>query len=211
MPQNVVDADTWTATVQCAADGDSVDGASQLLVAQDLADRTRRLYNRSIETIGGAYQIPICPVDFLGPAGGAAQRWHWADTLNGWYADAAGAEEMLVPLPALTDCTFDTITAYVDGDANGLGPHVALPGTMPRITLYRLDAGAGTLTNVGNQVDTSGGVAAYEVLHTIALSVAAQTVDATTQYAVSIRGEAGANSIANALVLFGLAMNVVPA
>jgi hypothetical protein len=46
MPQNVTDADLWTATVQTAIDGDHVEGASRLLEAQDLADRSRYLYNR---------------------------------------------------------------------------------------------------------------------------------------------------------------------
>jgi hypothetical protein len=43
------------------------------------------------------------------------------------------------------------------------------------------------------------------------LVVAAQTVDATTQYAISLRGESGANSIAGAMNLFGITMTVVAA
>jgi len=43
MPQNVIDADLYTAVVQTAANGDLVDGASRLMEAQDLADRTRYL------------------------------------------------------------------------------------------------------------------------------------------------------------------------
>jgi len=210
MPQNVADADLWTVTVQCAADGEAVDGASQLLPAQDLGDRSRWLYNRSIEASGGAYQIPIAPVDYVGT--GVALRWSWAPGGVGWInSSIGGAEEMLIPLPALTDCTFDTITLYVEGDGGGGGPHIALPAVMPRITLYQIDAVAGTLTAVGNQIDTSGAFGVYDLPHTIALAIAAQTVDSTTQYAVSVRGESGANSIAGALCTWGCTMNIVPA
>jgi hypothetical protein len=207
MPQNVTDNDTWTATVQCQADGDAVDGTNCLVPAQDLADRSRYLYNRTPAASGGAYQVPICPVDF-----GAVARWAWLTTSNGWYcANIGGADEMVIPLPALIDTTFDSVTMILHGDANGAGPHGGAIGTMPRITLYRIDGALGTFTNVGSQIDTTVAPATYDVLHSVTLSVAAQTVDSTTQYAVSIRGESGANSIAGALVMFGLHMNIVPA
>lgn len=46
MPANITDADTFTATVQAPADGDTANGATFQLAPQDLADRTRYLYNR---------------------------------------------------------------------------------------------------------------------------------------------------------------------
>jgi hypothetical protein len=47
---------------------------------------------------------------------------------------------------------------------------------------------------VGNQVDTSAGVAAYETLHTITLNFGAQTLSSTDTYNIAVRGESGANS-----------------
>lgn len=46
MPANLTDADTWTDPVQAPADGDTANGATFQLAPQDLADRTRYLYNR---------------------------------------------------------------------------------------------------------------------------------------------------------------------
>jgi hypothetical protein len=207
MPANLAPVDTWPANFQVEADGDAVSQAIGTNIMQEYSDAATYLYNRSIEASGGDYQIPIAPVDY-----GAVARWDWSIIRNGWHcANVGGADEIVIPLPALIDCTFTSVSMILHGDGNAVGPHAGAVGTMPRITLYRLDATAGTWTNVGNQVDTTVAPATYEVLHTVTFTPgAAQTVNSTTQYAVSIRGESGANSLAFALVMFGLYVTVVP-
>jgi len=67
MPQNVVDADVYTAPVQTAIDGDAITGASRLMEAQDLADRTNWLYIRqqlitsvnAVTQYNGAWPLPV--------------------------------------------------------------------------------------------------------------------------------------------------------
>jgi len=46
MPQNITDVDEFTDPVQVPEDGEAATGASQLLGAQDLSNRTRNLKNR---------------------------------------------------------------------------------------------------------------------------------------------------------------------
>jgi hypothetical protein len=215
MPQNVADADTWTATVQCAADGEAVDGASQLLPAQDLSDRTRRLYNRSIETVGGDLLVPLNVVSLF-PAGGAA-RWAWevvGAVYRGWLVNSsvAGVDECLIALPTLHNCTFNSVAMIIDGDAGSGGAHAGWPpAVFPRITLIGVDSSTSTSTNIGNAVDAPANQAAYEVSHAVTLAVAAQTMDEDHAYYVSIRGENGGAAQANSLALMGCQMTVVPA
>lgn len=214
MPQNVVDVDTFTATVQCQADGDAVNGASCLVPAQDLSDRTRWLHNRVIESVGGDLLVPLTPISY-----GATARWGFVDTTGSnehrvmVNHNIGGTDEALIPLPTLHNCTFDEVEIYVDG---GWGipitstTHGALP-TMPRLTLYHIDTTTGTEISVGNQVDTSANVAAYEVPHPITLSVAAQTMDSTSAFYASIRGESGGSAVPDDLAVLGMTIQVVPA
>lgn len=210
MPQTVVDADLWTVNVQCAADGDAVDGASQLLPAQDLSDRSRWLHNRTIESVGGDLLVPMIPVSF-----GLAARWAFGTAgaslrylVN---TSVAGADEAVIPLPTLHNCTFDEVEVSLHGDFLVSGPHAGLPGTMPRITLYHIDLTTGAETAVGNAVDGSAGVAAYESAHVITLAHAAQTMDENSAFYISLRGESGANAMASYLHVFGMRMHVLPA
>lgn len=212
MPVNIVPVDTFAANFQAAADGDAVSQAIRVGVMQEYADALTYLRNRSIEALGGVFQVPIAPVGLYYAAAAWVQRWGWDPVNNGLVNHSvAGVDEIAIPIPPLIDTSFSDITIRVDGDAGSGGPHVGLPASMPRITLYRLDATAGTLTNVGNQVDPSAGIGAYDVIHSITYTPgAAQIIDSDTSYFLSVRGESGANSIALALVMFGCYMTIVP-
>jgi hypothetical protein len=219
MPQNVVDADTFTVTVQTAADGDAVNGASRLLEAQDLSDRSRWAHNRNIQSVGGDVLVPIVCHAYFTPGGAA--RWQWGTGAGGTESgycnfNIGGVDEMVfVVLPGWHNCTFTQIELTVEGDKHVLGPHgwpfAGAPATLPRVTLYHMDLTTGTTTNVGNQVDTSGSAAAYDALHTITLNFGAQTLSPTDTYYVSVRGESGATAIAGALWLWGCTALLVPA
>lgn len=211
MPNDITDADLFTTTCESQADGEAANSTNELLSHQDLADRTRWLYNRSIEAKGGVYQIPLVPSMLM--LGGWTQRFAWDNANNGlvqFSALVGSTDRIHIPLPALIDCSFSNVILTVDGDANGVGPHGALP-TLPTVYLYKLNAAAGTWSLVGSQTDTSASVAAYEVLHTITYTPGPpQVMDADTQYQIQIEGESGATSINNALVIFGAKMTVVP-
>lgn len=212
MPTNLVPVDTFPANHTVASDGEAVSQATRTLVMQGYADGLLYLRNRSPAAVAGNYQIPIAPVGLYAAAWIA--RWGWVAASEGWVnLNIGGADEITIPLPALVGCSFSSVTLVVHGDANAVGPHAALPASMPQVTLYKIDGqtAAPALTTVGSQVDTSANVAAYEQGHTITYTPgAAQTIDEVTQYAISVRGESGANSIASALVLYGAYMTIVP-
>ena len=213
MPQNVVDADTWTATVQCRADGEAVDGAGQLLMAQDLADRTNYLNNRTIEAIGGDLLVPMTPVHF-----GADDEWSFEDFIGGGAVRrilvnniVATSGEAVIPLPALHNCTFDNVKLYCHGAALQAPRGGALPTNMPRVTLYHIDTTTGTETSVGSQIDTSANMAAYEIAHIITLTVAAQTIDSTSAFYASLRGESAGTAGTDYFAAFGMTIHIVAA
>lgn len=82
----------------------------------------------------------------------------------------------------------------------GAGGHGGLPGTMPNISLYREEPGAGGSTLLGSQDDASASVGAYETLHTILLSGLTETVARSYLYRLVLLGETGANAATGLLV-----------
>jgi hypothetical protein len=200
MPQNVVDTDTWTVTVQTAADGDTVNGASRLLEAQDLSDRTRRLYNRSPYALGGQINCP-----FRAAIGSGAGAWTWqvSPTLAWYQTNSAGASLLEVDIPTLFRCEIDQVVVRVMGAAG----HGALP-TMPILSLWKqLD---GVHSVLGTQVDTSINVAAYEVVHTIGITGIGETWDDDASYVIGFNGEAPPNNVNN-LELYNVQIRIVAA
>ena len=69
MPQNITDADTFTATVQTPASGEPRTANSVKTPVQGLADRTRWLYNRALDRIGVASSAALKAL--AAPADGA--------------------------------------------------------------------------------------------------------------------------------------------
>jgi hypothetical protein len=207
MAHNAVLTDTWEANILVPDDGDAANAASVETGFVDVGNRTLWNYNRTVEAVGGALVFPLAPFDYDG-----VNRWTFFLSLMAYQnSNVAGNEAMVVALPTLHNCDFDSVTAVVHGDGGGAGPHVGLPGTMPQIRLYRQTVSTATTAIVGTQADTSAGVAAYETIHTIVLSFGAQSYDGDSSYWLAIQGETGANSIAGALEVYGLSMNVVPA
>jgi len=127
--------------------------------------------------------------------------------------DVAGGVQssMLVQIPTLAQCTFTDLSLTLHGDPDVIGPHGALPASMPALTLYRVNIATGVETTIGTVADASAGVPAYESLHTIDLSFAAQTISPSFRYFVGIDDEAGLNALANGTRVYDLSMLVVPA
>ena len=174
------------------------------------ADNGLYLYNRNVGAVGGDYLIPMTPADL-----GASPAYHWNDGAGAVRFLCCGAitgtnDEALFNVPQIFGAKLDQITAWVEGDG-GANNHTALPVSLPRVTLYSRDMTGGSETNEGAQIDTSGTYTAYDITHSIQLTLGtAVSFSATKQYMVSIRGESGTNSVADALALYGLYMRVVP-
>ena len=146
------------------------------------------------------------------PAGNANSRWTaWkdgTDLLLGWIqhdvTDSGKLTYEVLPPHAMAQLW--SVEARVAGDGYGGGPHVALPGTMPYLVLYTVDDGVVTL--IDSQVDTSATKDIYDAPHMIRLGALPSemlgAITLGTRILVGIMGEAGANKLPDALVLYDL-------
>ena len=208
MPQNVVDADTWTATVQCRADGEAVDGAGQLLIAQDLADRTLYVKNR-VPGAAATYVLKV-PV-MLGPYGTARFTLSAAGIYHSDITDSGNERVPIFGLPS--SGTITTFTAYVDGLYDLGAAHPNLVGTPPRVYLnYKDKAVAGVTISNAMFVDdpfASTNQVAYEVPHSISpVAPVAHAINADYSYFFRITGEAGANATADKFAVYGFDITI---
>ena len=82
------------------------------------------------------------------------------------------------------------------------GAHGALPGTMPRFTLTRVDRNTGAATLIDTEIDGSGSVGAYEAYHSIHMVIAGGEVinRATRKYVLNFTAETDANALAGTLI-----------
>lgn len=219
MAHNLADADAFQATVQVADDGDAANAASLYSAAgvgfQALANRTRYLYNRSIECLGGYVQVPIQPSFLLNAHGipGSPQSIDWQHYVDigtpaiYWLEVAAGIVDattgnLVIALPSYQGAAFDAFSMALDGPAHGAWPL----GQMPSWTIFRT-TNAGVTTQIATQADASAQVD-YELPHDVDGTFAAQTFDDDSQYVVVIHGESGANAAAG-LRLYSAKLRIV--
>jgi hypothetical protein len=210
--QSIVDADVWTVTVEVAADGDPVNGASQVLIGQDIADRTRFLHNRTLGPVGSPpyWHTPIGAspqvnnFSFGPPSGGGTFAW---------FQTATGGGVDLVGFPLATPLTgrITSVEAVVDGDLAAGAPHGALPAELPTFTLYRQDEAGATSGVVAGATDSSGSAAAYDVLHEIKIVGLSEDIGPNITWWVVLTGEGGAGSQANSFGLVDIRTVVEPA
>ena len=208
MPQNVVDADTWTATVQCRADGEAVDGAGQLLLAQDLADRSLFVKNR-VPGAAATYVLKV-PV-MLGPIGTARFTQSHAGIYQSDITDAGAEHIPIFGLPSFG--TITTFTAYVDGLYDLGAAHPGLVGNPPRIYLgYKDKAVGGSAVSFAMFVDdpfASANLAAYEVPHSISPGApVAHVINANYSYFFRLFGESGGNETADKFAVYGFDITI---
>lgn len=212
MPQDIVGADLWTVTVQCAADGDAVNGASQVLMAQDLTDRTKYLRAKTIGAYGTAplRHVPIGASPsvnnfaFNPPSGGISFSWY--QTATGGLADYVG---FFLPIVALTG-RLTSVEARVEGDLVAGGPHAALPAVLPTLSLYRQDRLGGTSGLVATTTDTSATKEAYDALHLIRLLSLAEPIGDNITWWVRLTGEGGAGAQAVSFGVVDIRFTTVP-
>jgi hypothetical protein len=116
-----------------------------------------------------------------------------------------GVTTIYFHLPLLpTGCTIKRVGARLHG-AGWVNNHGSnRPANMPTIELIKIDAAARTMTSVVSATDASASAAAYDVLHWVDTADVSHAYDPSAEYAISILGESGANSVVNALTLNSL-------
>lgn len=204
MPTNITDVDTFTSTIVTAADGDAVNGASRETEAQGLADRSRYLYNRNIEAKGGLISVPL--VSFRDEGA----KWTWYDPDLAIREVNTAAPQAYFGIPNRLNAKITEFHVMVNGDFNGVGPHVGLPAVMPFIRAWEVDNFGAGLTVLGTTTDPSASVGAYESNHTISITgIAANNVfDEQKQFVLMVEGEGSTNSLANALYILGVYVKI---
>lgn len=223
MAHNLVEADTFTAAIAVPDDGDACNAASVEAGAQDMADRTRYLYNRSAGAKGGTLAIDLgascgnthadssAGVHFVLPAVapmtpvpgcwsqndiGDTGRLAWDITAQLHFAGMVGAR-------------ITSVTATVDGDAAGAAPpHAAKPATMPVVRLAKLNLATGALATEWSGTDNAADQPTYDSVHSFSAS-GVTTIAAGFRYLIEFLGEAGANAEAG-LTILGITVTVAP-
>lgn len=127
---------------------------------------------------------------------------------------STSAENLKIQLPPIAPGL--TITA-VSVSLGSTVSHSGLPATMPQLSLYAsgiaaIDPGPPVSFIVGAaQVDTSANLSAYEFLHSITVSGLSHTVGSNAWFFLSLRGEGGTNSQANALKVYSASVTFAAA
>jgi len=214
MPQNITDADTWTDPVQVAADGDPVDGASQVLIGQDLSDRARYLYNRVVPAAQRNFSVPIIGAWQSPETAPANFRFQYQAATNTMQqSSVASAGLLVVYLPQILNVTLEEVHVMCHGDLSGVGPHPNLPsvgGSMPVINLRESDYTGGGYSLLGTQIDPSASVGAYESHHVISITGMSATTFHNKQHILTIAGESGPNALNNAFHVYGAYVRFSP-
>lgn len=167
-------------------------GAGAGVNLEDAEDLT---INGSNET----FRLTLVPVlnDPLGPW----ERTTPGSGLLGWYQfDVAAVRRIWFAIPVPPGDDLVDVFVRVDGDAMGVGPHAALPATMPQIDLFTVDINGQLSAALATKVDPSGSAAVYDGVHNIILqngSLTSGTMPRTatqSPFYVRVSGEFGANS-----------------
>lgn len=202
MPTNIVDVDTWTATIVTAADGDAVNGASRATEAQGLADRSRYLRNRVRSAADGYIGVPIVPA-YLS----ANPTYPVFDsTYCGWrWSNVSAPANMFIGVPEMFNCRITEVHAMFHGDLMVAGPHAGQPANLPTLEVYENDwTGAGTSTKVANITYTWVDIPTYESHQLISATGLTLDMDNSKQVVAEFTGESGANALANSMIFYGL-------
>lgn len=192
MSHGLTESTTYDATVTVPDDADTANAGSVNVAFQAIANRTKQLRSKIPASAGGNQQLTMA----------AAKATNWAfdagdvagQTDHTWYQSSVASADLLeFQLQHIPGAKFTQIVVTLKGKAG----HGGLPGTMPKIQLFKTDRAAHTSAQVGSdQSDTSANVAAYEAVHTVTLTVSEQTMSETAVYYLKITGEDGANEMA---------------
>jgi hypothetical protein len=207
MTTTITEVDTYTTPVTIPVPGEQIRSNDWVQAAGALANRTKYILARVSGLTSGdkVYFSMVSPGQLSG-----AIRFSWSGSAQ-WQGDVttAGRMDVYLPLPKGA-VTITGVVVAVDGNGAGAS-HSALPATMPTVELIRQPLGGGAPVSVsGPQVDTSGTFGAYDTAHVISIGAIGHTIVADNAYYLKITGEAGANSVAGALAVYGGYVTVAP-
>jgi hypothetical protein len=187
MASPIVEVDTYGATVVTPDDGDLASAASINTYMQTVSDRTNFLKNRSVAAGGvpGASRIYVTPIQ----SGGSAIDAEYNMTNNGIVQIALSGVFVYFAVPHLPGAKFSGIGFSCKG---GSGHGGSLPGTLPKLQLYKNDGTAGT--SVVSLDDDSVDGTAYELAHEVTGTFTQETMTDSDSYMFRWQGESGANS-----------------
>lgn len=206
MPGNLTDLNAFTSPITVPADGDAEAAASVITAFQALANRTANVRS-GVQGIASAItaRVPLSPVYnlvsiFVAQAGAT----------NVWLQTTTGSSEIRFMIPHTVTGKINSISVRCAGGTGA--QHAALPATMPLLRLLSIDltTAGGTQTVVSSVTDPSASVGAYETVHTLTLAAIAQTISANQEYVISLAGETGANSVANAFRFSAIEVGFTP-
>lgn len=197
MPQNTTETPAaYVVPLTCPTNGDPVDGPGMKSFADQLAKR----FTYFLERVLGAEDDDEVDCDLPG-AGTSAWVFGGAGSAYALNQDsAASASIVFIKLPLPKKGVLTSVTAMLAGTAG----HAGLPGTMPKIDLFRQDTGStGAPTSLGSTTDTAANAAAYETPHAVAITGLSEAFehDSGNAYYVRVTGEAGANALAGLALL----------
>lgn len=201
MPKNITDQDVFTATVQGIQDGDSLNSANLADIGvQHAANRTKYLYNRSVQAKGGWLYLDA-PDD--------------RDPAN-WSVGSLGYTSLLVDVPIswFIPHQVGAKIAAIKARVRAAAAHGALPANKAILSLNSIEYSTGTTVPVSTLVtsvtDPSGTVSAYELPHDIDITGLDLSFTDTLSYKVTLRAEEGANSLAG-MILYRIRVQLAPA
>jgi len=197
MAHDLTPTATFTAPVTVPDDGDGLAAITIENPISALANRSEynfaRAHARNRAMIAMGQIAPVAFASLTGP------------TVAGWVqANAASAGLLHFGIDTKPGDAVQQLIAYVHGDPTGVGPHAALPATLPQIQAISYNYATGVRTVLGTLQDSPADVPAYESFHLIALSGLAYAMAPQEALYLDVAGETGADSINGAFHILGV-------
>jgi hypothetical protein len=186
---------------------DTVDIAVPAISLQRLQDNAQYLKRHLMGT--SSIELPIAKCGVSQGTTLGQERWGYDVTSSnpgGWVQGSiTGNLRVHFELDAPAGTTITSVSANVMG-AWASNVHAALPASMPQLTMQEIDSGGNASTILSAVTDSSATKAAYEASHSIDATGLSITTVAGRRYFVTVTGESGANSVAQALVVRGISV-----
>jgi hypothetical protein len=188
MPVNIPGTSTWETNVVAPVASDPALAVSARDGLEDLANRTKWLFDASMTQLWLAAGSAI--LDSVWSVDASATVPHVLTTLNG------GAYGLYIPVRVPAKGTFSSVAVLVTGAAT----HAGVPATKPTLSLWKSSTVRSAKTQIGATItDPSASVGAYDADHWITLSGLSEVVAADTTYFLKVTNEASTNAAAQGL------------
>lgn len=187
---NITPSATLPSTIPVIDDGDTCSNAEHAATAQALANYCKYLESLTI----GVQQVPMTPM-YNGAGGMLGQLFPGPTFILAQQATTDYALLQIVGAGGLKVTGFSFT-------GKGDGVHGALPANKASVQLVEVRPGISTLT-LATLVDSSVSVGAYEAIHTESTTGLSLVLDRSKIYALQLKAENGANSLASGYVWLG--------